>query len=224
MAKLIQIGSSIMNKLRGGAQSDDNKIDWELVYDEIHKCRTYVMWEDFKKSKAIDDSFYQIIRCLETACRPLICDGIDSGDSEIYVTLPKIVDIDGLPLIKYFGTVDLQIPFNAADVLAAIYGRADVYGKNPPTYTRIGTEAIIKDPPTCPIKYLGLVAVLENPTTGCKKDYLEEEYPLPSRLIGRTEAFVLTNLGPMLNIDNEAINNARDEVIGTNQPTNNRRR
>lgn len=225
MAKLIQIGSSIMNKLRGGPQSDDNKIDWELVYDEIHKCRSVVMWEDFRQAKKIDDSFYQIVRCIKTDCRPLICEGIDSGDSEFYAVLPKIIEIDGTALIKYFGTVDLQLPFNKKDILGKLFSKADVYGTRVPNYAIVGQEALIDNPPSCAFEYAGLVAVLDNPVaTGCKKDYLEEEYPLPSRLIGRTEAFVLTNLAPMLNIDNEAINNARDEIFGAGKPNNNNRR
>jgi hypothetical protein len=151
-------------------------------------------------------------------------DYIDSGDKEWVVQLPKVTIYNGDALIKYFGTNDLKTPFNAKDVLGAAYAGNDLYGPKSTIYNRIGSEAIITNPPTCGLQFVGLVAVLEDPFEyKCNDDVLEKEYPLPGRLIPAVETLCIQQLMPLLNIDPEKQNNAKDEVIATGQANNRRR-
>lgn len=226
MATLREISSKVMNYLRGGFQVDDNKIDWELIYDEVRKQRQMVLLEEWKANGKIDQQFFQYIRCLTLECRDITCEGISSGDSEQFVSLPAISVLNGKSLIQYLGGVDFKSPWSEKSVLGGIYGSNDVYGKKSkqPFYVRIEREAIVENAP-CGMKYVGLIAVLDNPLkTGCTELSLDEEYPIPGYLVPRTEYFCINVLLGMLNLDPEQLNNAKDELASNYRKPNNNNR
>lgn len=213
MSTLNQIGSKIMNYLRGGFQIDDNKLDWELVYDEIHKQRAVAIEEDFKANKQLDSSLYQEVCCLEIECTPIICDGIDSGDSENRVQLPELLVVQGKSYIKYFGGVDKRSPYSELGIIQNVYKADMLYGKKKTSYTRIGTAALLYDLPTCATKYTCLIAILANPVlTGCTRLTESDEYPLPKRLEARVEYLCIMSLAGMMGVNPEQLNNARDDI------------
>lgn len=226
MATLREISSKVMNYLRGGFQVDDNKIDWELIYDEVRKQRMNVLHEEFLRNKTVDAQFYQYVRCLKINCRDIICDGIDSGDDEQYITLPGIAIANGKSLIRYLGTSDFKTPWSEKSVLNMIYKDADLYGKKKDKtfYMRIDKEAILENVP-CGMEFAGLIAVLEDPIkTGCVELSLDEDYPIPGHLIARTEYFCINVLLGMLNLDPEQLNNAKDELSSNYRQPSNRNR
>ena len=224
MATLSQVSSKVMNFLRGGYQNQENRIDWELVYDEIDTQRAVAIDEEFKQNKQLDAQLFQEVCCLKTVCTPIVCDGIDSGDSELIVELPELLTLYGKTFISYFGGVDKKSPYSELTITQNTYKDAMLYGKKKPTYARIGSTAYISDPPTCGLKYTCLVAILAKPrNTSCSKLTVEDEYPLPEKLIARVQYLSTLSLVGMLNLSPEQLNNARDDIresFGYNRKSN----
>lgn len=213
MASLNQIGSKVMNYLRGGFQVDDNRFDWELVYDEIDKQRAVAIDEEFRRMRNMDAQFFQEVCCLKTECNPIICEGLESGDSEFSVTLPELLTVDGYTMIRYFGGTDKQSNYSEVTLQQNTVKDGLLYAKKGTTYVRIGNRAIIYNPPTCGLKYTCLVAILANPrNSGCSKLTENDPYPLPEKVIARVEYLTIMSLTGMLGLDPEQLNNARDDI------------
>lgn len=216
MSTLNQIGSKITNYLRGGFSIDDSKLDIELVYDEIHKQRAVAIYEDFRANKKLDAALFQEVCCLEVVCHPIICDGVDSGDSERRVDLPELLTVEGQSHIQYFGGVDKISPYSEITVLQNAYKDGNLYGGKKPTYLRIANVALVYNPPTCAVKFICLIAILANPMlTGCYKLTEEMDYPLPKRLEARVEYLVIMALSGMMGMNPEQLNKTRDDIRQT---------
>jgi len=210
MATLAEIGYSIRNQVKGYFTSDDERIDIELVYKMVHEIRGILIRNRLKENRALDANLYQEITCLEVECRNLICNNVDSGDIEYYVSAPALDDLGGYE-VMYFGSADKKQEFSSRNFMGNLYGNNSPWTGHKPYYTVVGSEFKIGNPPTSGLKYVCLIGILSNPLNGkCYSVGENDPYPIPSNMIHELELIALKQLMSTIRNPDDMKNNAQE--------------
>lgn len=211
---LWQIRDSILQELRGGPGVDDDVLDPQFIEDKIHDYRKKLVEDYWIAHKQLDDSFYQKVCCLEVKCEETICDGIPSGVKETYVELPELLLIEGKSFIKYLGTIDWKHNFTELSFSAPEPAKGNVIKSSNSYYKRIGSRAMIYDPPTSGFKFMCMAAIPDNPMQlKCRKLAITEPYPIPGPLVSKLEYDIIQRLlKPMMLMQPDMKNNAKDDL------------
>lgn len=210
---LAAIGFSIRNQVKGFFSTDDERIDIEFIYKMIKDVRTLLIRDEINTTKAVNNAFYQTISCLELKCRSIVCDGIDSEEKEYYVDIPVLADA-GTHTIKYFGSADKKTSFNQRNYQGHLYGNASPWTGNIPYYTIIGGEALMGNVPSDELRFLTLVAILNDPLNGgCFTLSENDPFPISESVVHRLELIVIKQLMATLNIVPDIKNNAANSPV-----------
>lgn len=204
---LAEIGYSIRNQVKGYFSSDDERIDIQLVYDKCWDVRSLLIKEEFRRFQKLNDQDYTTECCLAVECEPIICDGKNSGHTELVVDIPKIESSVGYAGIKYFGTVDKKFPFRRVNYQGFLYSGHEKYTGNVPTYTLTDGKATIKNPPTEGLKYICIIGIFEDPRNICDENM---PFPIARHLVHKLELLVIQQLMSTLQIGPDESNDARD--------------
>lgn len=185
---------SVIEQLTNYNPTDDIPWKEEWLQDQAHVFRSALIKEQLDNTNNLDESYYQNVSCLEIKCRNITClsgsETIDSGVVENYIEIPKLVGGIGLRDIKYLGTVDYKVPFIRKNLFGYNTSDGDLYNRTKTVYTVVGNEIILKNLPQKGTKYVGFIAILDNPTTACDWND-EKEYPIPNFLIQKLELLML---------------------------------
>lgn len=210
---LASIGFSIRNQIKGFFSTDDERIDIELIYKQIKDVRALLIKDEINTVKAVNNAFYQTISCLELKCRSIICDGIDSEEKEYFVEIPVLADA-GTHTIKYFGSADKKTSFNQRNYQGHLYGNASPWTGSCPCYTIIGGEALIGNVTSDELKYLTLVAILDDPLNGgCFTLGENDPFAIPQSVVHKLELIVIKQLLSVINIIPDIKSNAANSSV-----------
>lgn len=213
MATLAEIGFSIRNMLTGFVSSDDERLDMELIYKKIHDVRAVLIREDLDTRGRVPFDMYQEINCLEVKCEPIVCNGVDSGEVDHYIEIPKLITGLGWSDIYYLGTVGRKGGFQRTGVTQFQYNEHSQLKKKKPYYTIIGGKAYLKNLPSDSLKYISLIGILEDPmNTGCYDVTENDEYPIPAHMIHKMEIIVIKHFASSMGILPDEFNNAIDNA------------
>ena len=217
MPTLAEIGFSIRNQAKGYFSSDDERIDMELIYKMVHQIRSSLIKEAYLPARFVDNNFYQEICCLEVQCRNLICNGLDSGDVEYYVTTPQLEDLSGAE-IYYFGSADKKNKFQYRNYMGKLYGNASPWTGLKPFYVADRGEFILGNIPTSGMKYVCLIAILSDPMNGACFSLTENDpYPIPNNIVHKLELIALKQLMSTLQNPPDQKNNSQENPRLDNQ-------
>jgi hypothetical protein len=212
---LNEIAYSIKNRLEGFIPSDDSVLDIEYMYSRVNVARGALIRMLVDKKMSLDDDFYQKICCLEIQCETTICDNIELSRA-YYVNVPDTVSV--AQGIKYFGDVDIARAFTYVSNTGFINNHASQISSKIPYYTFINGKAYVKNLPTADMKYLCMIAILDNPLDGkCITRSADDPYPLPQIYVQQIEEMVMQELMPSMMIfpdnANDASNDARSNPL-----------
>lgn len=206
---LAEIGFSIRNQVKGFFSSDDERIDIEFIYKKVKDVRSLLIRELSNSRDPMDPALYQEICCLEVKCEEVVCNGIKSGVKQFYIELPFIENIRNA--IAFLGTADRKIQFKERSYMGKLFGHAATWTGNTPYFTIVDDKAILGNLPTTGLKFLCLVAILEDPLN--ERCYLRDEnehYPIPSNMVHQLELIVIKQLMSVLQLPTDLKNNAVD--------------
>jgi len=206
---LAEVGYSIRNQIKGFFSGDDERIDIQLIYDKCWDVRSVLLKDEYRQFKKINDQDFTTECCLEVQCGNLVCNGIDSGVKEFYITIPKIEASLGQDGIKYFGTVDKMHPFRRSNFQGFMFSGYEKYTGKVPTFTLVDDKAILKNLPTQGLKYVCLIAVFEDPRNICSED---DPFPIARHLVHKLELIVIQQFTSLIQIGPDEKNEGRDSA------------
>lgn len=211
MKSLNEIAYSIRDQISGYFPSDDERIPIELIYKKVADVRMIMLKELQAENGYIDSAYYQRICCLEVQCGPIQCKGFVSTKKETFVELPQVAyDISGA--IAFFGTADFSTDFKYVPVYGYPFSNHAPYTGSFPTYMRVDNIAIIKNLDTA-VKFLCMIALLEDPLGSCLHLKADEEYPIPLGKVHQLELIVIKQLLSTLQIPHDITQNAVDDKL-----------
>jgi len=217
---LNEIVHSIRNQLIGHIGTDDTRIQESFIESQILSVRSTLLRQEQDLNKPISDDFYQVIDCIEVKCDKVVCKGITTSHYDTYADLPHTESVG--KGVVYFGTIDGNIQFTEKSYTGFLYGSYALASGRMPYYTIVGNRAFIRNMPDKSIKFLRIVAILDNPLEhmeGCKYDARELHFPMPQNIIYQLEIIVIKQLLSTLNIPADETNNASDSaVLDQNEP------
>jgi hypothetical protein len=213
---LAQIGYSIRNQVKGFFSSDDEKIDIEFIYKQVRDVRSLLIKKLSLSKQSLDPSLYQECCCLEIKCDQIICNGVLSPDKVQYVDMPHTENIDNA--IAFFGTADKKTAFKERSFMGRLYGDAATWTGKTPWFTIIGDKAIVGNLPTVGMKYLCVVAIMEDPLLcagACYPTTENDHYPVPANMVHELELIAIKQLmsvnQTVADLKNNAEDNPRDD-------------
>lgn len=206
---LAEVGHSIRNQIIGYFPTDDTRIDIQLIYDKCWDVRSVLIKDEYRQFKKINDQEYTSECCLEVECSNLVCNGIDSGDKEFFVRIPKVEASLGYDAIKYFGTTDKKSPFRRTNYKGKLFSSYETFTGRAPQFTIVDDKAILENMPTQGMKFVCMIAVFEDPRNVCKEN---DPFPIARHLLHKLELLVIQQLMSTLNIGPDESNNGRDDV------------
>jgi len=210
MSTLAEIGFSIRNQVKGFFQSDDERIDIELIYKMVRQIRSVLIRERYKETQTVDDQMYQRICCIEVQCRNIQCNGVDSGVIEYYAEIPSLESLGGIE-IKYVGTADMLHEFKYRNWSAKLYGDYSPWTGNKPFYTQYDSQMILGNMPTKGMKYICMIVLLDDPIgTGCYLLTENDQYPISGNMIHQLELIAIKQLMSSLKEIPDMKNNASE--------------
>jgi hypothetical protein len=205
---LAEIGYSIRNQVKGFFSSDDERIDIQLVYDKAWDVRSLLLKEEYRQFKKTNDQDFTSECCLEIKCDQIVCNGFNSGVKEFYVEIPKVESSLGYDAIKYFGPVEKTNSFRRMNFNGFLYSGAEKYTGKAPSFTLVDDKAILKNLPTKRMRFVCMIAVLEDPRDICNED---DPFPIARHLVHKLELLVIQQLMSTIQIGPDEKNNARDD-------------
>ncbi len=211
MAKsLKKIVYSIKEELTGYNITDDVVFSNEYLIDKINDVREVIIKEHFKES-GIDGQFYQTICCLEVKCFEHGCtlNGkfYKSGSIYWYVELPALIESVGWKNIMYFGLDDFKTQFARNSFDAYLSNEGALWTSKMPIYTVVDGKAILKNLPTPGLRYICIMALLQNPQDACNWDE-ESPYPVPD--VHKLELLVKKDIMSLYGVIPDEKHDARD--------------
>ena len=213
MKTLEQIASSIKNQLKD--LSDDTDIETSLLHDKIHDKRATLTEAYYRKYKKLPSGLYQTLCCLKVSCVPIICEGIDSGDSELQVEIPPLMTIAGEVFVTYFGTTDFKNNFSLLGDNAEMFSNGSLHGGNETMYVMRDLDTwVIFNEPTDGLTYVCIRGILSNPLNSpCKDTNITTTYPMPLSFVDAVERMIIEELmSPMMAVESDQKNNAKDDL------------
>lgn len=205
---LAEVGYSIRNQVKGYFSTDDERIDIQLVYDKAWDVRSLLLKDEYRQFKKINDQDFTSECCLKVECREMICDGINSGEKEFFVKIPKVEASLGYDAIKYFGPVSKKAPFRRTNYQGHLYSSFEKYTGKAPSFTLIDDEAILSNMPTDGLKFVCLIGVLEDPRDICDEN---DPFPIARHLVHKLEMLVIQQLMSTIQIGPDEHNDGRDD-------------
>lgn len=210
---LLKIIYSVKEAITNFNVTDDSRFSDEYLADLANAIRLDLIDEDFK-AKRLDDSFYQKLCCIEVECVKEVCvvDGINvsTGHVTYYSNIPALKKKIGWDNIKYIGTETTT--FGRLALTAFMYADKAPYGNKSPVYTVIGDKVYFKNLPTSGLKYVCIVAVLENPNDiSMCEDALNEDFPVSD--IYKLEYLMKRDILFSLGLPTDRLNNTRDDSV-----------
>jgi hypothetical protein len=200
----------IQNELSGGRPVDDTVFDKQFIADAVHKVRALLIRQYFEQNKKPDQSYYQLIECLEITCEELECKGVKSGEKVDKVTLPSLIGASSYT-IGYLGSIDLKNSFEERHFDTHDNGESHIWGALNPYFIRVASDARLYNLPTPNMKFISAVLLAADPTDieGC--DWTTE-YPIPGDRLHKLELLVKQDLSSlMLQLPLDKQNNANPE-------------
>ena len=216
MPTLEEIVFSIRDQAIGQIGTDDTKLQEAFLEKLVRDKRSLIINDQAKRGLGVDQSYYQVIDCLEVLCGEVECPGIPRGFKYYYVDIKEVESFAGS--ISYLGTIDGQNPFVRVSVSAFLTNLPSRFGKNYPVFTVVSGKALLKSPPSA-VAFLRGIMVLENPTEGvCEEDAYRAQYPVPNSVMHQLELLCLKQLFSTLPIQPDTTNDATDKPEAPSNP------
>jgi len=153
----------------------------EWLRDKILDARADIIrqW----KGKTPPQDYYQTTCCLKLACKPFICDGIDSGITLKTITLPSVISELGMDkAIRFFGPVDRSYNIAISNTAVNIHAET-IWGNQSGAYATLsGNIATIHNlPPNVTGGYFCLESINYNPSE--IEECNDDTFPVPGGII-----------------------------------------
>jgi hypothetical protein len=228
MASLNEISYRIFESIRSEITDDDSIDIREIKYD-INNVRSVWIRRDAEGGKRVSEAYIQDLGCveLEKADRAECCD-IDLGCDIIRtaVELPKFIEAKYGPMITRVGFVDKI----AMPIMIIPYHRIPLAGngrlsKNVIYASLLNNRIILFSRGLSTsfkmLKYINIRGVLEDPReannfTTCSGEPCytdDDEYPVPSSMIGLIENDVLSKYFKMdIRVPSDTTNDGKSEI------------
>jgi|TARA_R100000093_G_C1945099_1_gene74001 hypothetical protein len=221
MATLNEITYSIKNQLSGYVITDDNRLDDAFIQHEIKQYRSTLIKEMYRDTKRLDSALYQFCYCLKVTCDTVICDGNVAEAKIDYVEVPPLEGSIGWENVKYFGSLDDATPYYRRTYEGLTYSSDGQYTANMPQYSVIGGKAYFTKLVSPSVKYMKMLAILEDPLKcrkeGCSSITPDDPYPVPSAMLAKLEMLVMKQISQGLSIPPDVKNDA-EGVVYQEQP------
>lgn len=182
MKTLPAIVDSIILSLTNYNVVDDSKLDREYIADKVHDIRAILLHDEIREKKCVDDLYYQRTECIQILTetnKSCEVECVDTGITEVYVTLPALITRLGWDNIKYFGTIDMTKNFTRKSLSGILASKHARWTKNDTVYSVISQDRALIRNLTCPVEYISMVALFANPTEVCDYNESEDMYPVP---------------------------------------------
>lgn len=216
MPTLIELRSSIRNQIIGQVGTDDTRYRSLFIDHEIRAVRSILINQQGRSGLGVDPAYYQELTCLTIEEGSVVCEGYDSGESLLYVTMPAVEGLRGA--IAYLGTIDGRTAFQRRSISSFMSKATPRFCKPFPNYAIIGDRAYVRDVPSG-LEFLRMVAVLEDPAKNkCVTDFERQPYPIPQNRVHELEVICIKQLLATLPIQPDSLNDAADSSQQQGRP------
>lgn len=213
----LQICYSIIDQVTGRIPSDDNKIEEEWVISKMNDIRAVLLRDFYNQYGYLPDEAYQLVCCIEIACKKVTCNGVTLPDVTYYSELPDLLTGVDRASIKYLGLANFEKDFDRLPLSGWMNSDGSLWTSNEPVYTIVEDEAWYKNLPTPDIKYLCMVAAFAGPTSVCDTS-LNDPYPLPDDLVHKLELLTIKQILSTLPIPADEIQDSQDNTVNNIDP------
>lgn len=172
----------VQKRVASGLVTDEERVSLTVIRDELHKARAFRLGELFRERFSIPAQYYHRICCLEVQCRKEVCDGEESGHTEMAVAIPELIGRVGQKAIRFIGSKGGDLSFvlrSSVNDYSKHFPFANAR-KSPYAYLENNSTLILKNSPVPNLTYICVEALFGNPDhpliTGCDKS---GNYPLP---------------------------------------------
>ena len=167
-----QIASAVLSHIYDGLKGAvaNIAVSQEQLEDEVVAERNTVLKEYLIKGAVSLNEMYSAIECVEVNCESMskCCELSDVGQKAIHFEIPPILAMDGLPTVKFIGSIDRTVkyqvytnndykyhkyrkrgadkPYVYLDTTINSNGMIDGYIFNAPLVKMISVVAIFLDP------------------------------------------------------------------------------
>ena len=167
-----QIASAVLSHIYDGLKGAvaNIAVSQEQLEDEVVAERNTVLKEYLIKGAVSLNEMYSAIECVEVNCESMskCCELSDVGQKAIHFEIPPILAMDGLPTVKFIGSIDRKVkyqvytnndykyhkyrkrgadkPYVYLDTTINSNGMIDGYIFNAPLVKMISVVAIFLDP------------------------------------------------------------------------------
>ena len=167
-----QIASAVLSHIYDGLKGAvaNIAVSQEQLEDEVVAERNTVLKEYLIKGAVSLNEMYSAIECVEVNCESMskCCELSDVGQKAIHFEIPPILAMDGLPTVKFIGSIDRTVkyqvytnndykyhkyrkrgadkPYVFLDTTINSNGMIDGYIFNAPLVKMISVVAIFLDP------------------------------------------------------------------------------
>ena len=205
-----QFVDSLLQEVTKLSMTDDDALFTakEWIGDKLDGYRATVLRKYIGDRRNDLNGCYQKIDCLDTKCLGIECEvqGVSLKlKADLWeVEIPELLSTNRA--IKYFGTFDLQKPYQHVD-LFALTNKEQRWGRPIREFTRIGDTLYYQNFDNT-IKYT-LIGIFASPSGVCGFND-NDPYPLPKELEQQLELLVKKDLYQMLGIPVDYLNDSSD--------------
>ncbi len=222
MATFNELKFNIINIIRGGISSDDDRLSERQVGFWINYYRSKLIYEYFKSNKPIDR---QLIQDLGT----LKLETIDVADSTQVVfgrkikrvKIPKLVELPKQKALTFIGLADKITPIIYKEPEIASFSKFQKFGKHLKNAYMIGDYIHILEPINEDIQYINVRGLFADPFEAskvadeCGGDCItdDSQYPFPEYMIADMVKLILSQEFNLIRMPNDETNNGVGEAV-----------
>jgi len=224
MATLNECAYNILNIARGGLSSDDDRLNLRQIKFWIEYYRARLIFEYTQAGKNIDDQLVQDLGVVTLS-------EVDKADSNVIdwdcpikkAIIPKLVDLPNNRGLVWVGLSDKQTPIILSPPnIIGMRKHLRFTGDMRRAYF-IGKYLYVTDPYNEDIKYINVRGIFDKPlevesikddgTSLCISD--DDQYPMPEYYLNDiTERIMRIELGLLLRMPNDELNDSREKAVG----------
>ena len=226
MATFNELKFNIINILRGGISSDDDRLNERQVGFWINYYRSALIYQYYKDGRPLDKQLIQDLGTLKLET----VDAANStkvvfGTSAKRVKIPKLLDLPKSKCLSFIGLADKITPIIIKDAETVMYSNHQRFSGSMRKAYIIENYVYVTDGINEDIKFINVRGLFKDPfaatriSNDCEVPCLTEddEYPFPEFMIPDLVKSILTSEFNIIKLPNDERNDSVGEKIQNNK-------